>query len=169
MSLLRVDTIRDSAETGPASLPSGIITENNSYVNVIGADGQTGSVDTSVRYLSSTQVVSSGTDITYAVNSSNGSTFTINTDGLYAIFYRDNDSNSAATIGISINSTSAPASLTPAEKFSYISVSLGADDSLNVIGARFLSSGDVIRAVVDNNSGLYTFDDRVGFFIAKIG
>lgn len=169
MSELRVDTITDLAGTGPASLPNGIITTNNSFVQVIGADGQTGSTDTNVRRLHSTNVVSNGSDITYSSTAANGSTFTINTDGLYVISYQDSDFNSSLTAAVSINSTSAPASLTPAETFAYTRTEGGTEQVINIDGARFLSAGDVIRAVVDNSSGLETVNDLVGFIITKVG
>lgn len=71
-----------------------------SFVKVTTANGF-GSTRTGVRRF--TTVLSQvGSDITYADSAANGSSFTINTDGIYAITYVDS-STGAADYGVSIN------------------------------------------------------------------
>ena len=51
-----------------------------------------------------TTITNTGSDITYADSASLGGTFTINTDGLYAISYSD-EFNAISWVGISLNSS----------------------------------------------------------------
>jgi len=53
-----------------------------------------------------TTIINSGSDITYADSASLGSTFTINTAGMYAVMFQQGSPvNSSALVGISLNST----------------------------------------------------------------
>ena len=71
----------------------------------------------------STTVVNSGSDITYADSASLGSTFTINTAGMYAITFCFNSALSGfAFMGISLNSTQLTtniAAITASDRLSY--------------------------------------------------
>lgn len=81
-----------------------------SFVKVTTANGF-GSTRTGVRRF--TTVLSQiGSDITYEDSAANGASFTINTNGIYAITYVDSSSE-AADYGVSINTAAngAPASL----------------------------------------------------------
>lgn len=145
----------------------GFINSLNSYVRVRGASGQTGSVDTNVRILHDTNVESSGSDITYSSTLTNGSTFTINTDGVYLISYQDIRTTGGADYNVSIDSTSAANALTPAETFAFRTF-IASDEQANVMGARFLTSGTVIRPVTNQTAGHGTSADRVAFLLTRL-
>lgn len=168
MSLLNTDVDIVAADgTSAPTCPNGFINTLDSYVRVRGATGQVGSTDTNVRYLHDTNVESSGSDITYSSTATNGSTFTINTDGIYLISYQDVRTTGGVDYNISINSTAAANALTPAQTFSHRTF-VASDEQANVDGARFLSSGTVIRPVTTQLSGHSTNENRVAFIITRI-
>lgn len=89
--------------------------------------------------------VNFGTDITLTQSATDGDSFTINQNGVYAISYTDY-SQFGDTFVISLNSSPSVTinSLTPANRLCAASLSAGALESCAVtIG---LSAGDVIRA-----------------------
>jgi len=104
-----------------------------------------GSTNTMFRRFTTT-VTSQGTDITYADSATLGGSFTINTDGVYAVTYTD-VWGAASTSGISLNSsqgTTAILSITTADRLVESTSTTGFTQSCTWTG--FLSSGDVIRA-----------------------
>jgi hypothetical protein len=88
-----------------------------------------------------------GTDITLTQSATNGDSFTINTDGIYAISYCDAFSNSSVNFGISVNSnqltTSIP-TITAANRIAEART-VGADLSGNCQVTMKFKAGDVIR------------------------
>lgn len=87
--------------------------------------------------------VNIGSDITLAQNATNGDSFTINTNGIYAISYTNYSAN-GDTSSISLNSSGATTlnSLTTANRLCSFSMGTGQLASCSVTLG--LSSGDVI-------------------------
>ena len=120
------------------------IPATRSHIRLNTANGY-GSTNTRIRRFTNT-VVNQGTDITYADSATLGASFTINTTGVYAIFYTDQYS-AASDLGLSKNTT------TPTTSIQSIALS----ELLNAVttaGANLgaccpwtgpLTAGDVIR------------------------
>lgn len=120
-----------------------------------------GSTNTAIRRFTNT-VTNQGSDITYADSATNGASFTINTNGVYAVSYTDQFS-AASTLGISLNSnqlTTAIESITASNRMcsGYIPA---ANTMETVTVTAYLSAGDVVRAhagaSTGNNSALAQF------------
>jgi len=109
-------------------------------------DNGYGATNTVIRRFTNT-ITSQGADITYADSATLGASFTINTNGVYAISYSDN-LTASGEIGISLNSnqlTTSIASITAANRLAEATVpSANATASVSWIG--YLASGSVIRA-----------------------
>ena len=94
-----------------------------------------------------TEITNTGSDITYADSATLGATFTIETDGIYAITFFDTYT-SAGTAGISLNSTqltTAIESITAADRLTVTSsTTAGFPCACSWTGS--LSDGDVVRA-----------------------
>jgi hypothetical protein len=118
-----------------------------SMVRVNTANGY-GSTNTMIRRYS-TVVTNQGSDIAYADSATLGSSFTINTGGVYAISI-SSVSTASAYLGLSLNSsqlTTAIHSITAADRLCYgILPSTG---SLTVSTCLYLPSGSVIRPHTD--------------------
>ena len=93
-------TIDSSGVLTLASVPK--VTAVQSMVRLTGSNGF-GTTNTAI-WRFTTQVTNQGTDITYAASAANGDTFTVNTNGVYAITYT-NQFNTAASMGLSLNAT----------------------------------------------------------------
>jgi hypothetical protein len=78
------------------------IASTRSAVRLNTANGY-GSTNTKIRRLTNI-IANTGSDITYADSAANGASFTINTDGVYAISFSDNFT-AAGYVGISLNSS----------------------------------------------------------------
>jgi hypothetical protein len=125
-----------------------------SEVYVYGGNGH-GSVDTFIRRFT-TLVSSSGTDITFTDNATNGSFFTINTTGLYCIAYQD-ASSSGADAGVTRNSPNLTTAVADPSNDPYrlfgVSVSgAGANQAGGMSVTIFCNAGDIIRAHNDSSS-----------------
>lgn len=95
---------------------------------------------------------STGTDITYADDATNGATFTINTAGVYAINYNDYNGGGAGDIGISKNSnqlTTDIKSITAAHRVAYTDQPSGYWVSVSCVV--HCAVNDVIRAHTDGS------------------
>lgn len=137
-----------------------------SYVYVDTGNGH-GSVATKIRRFTNTRA-STGTDITYADSATNGSSFTINSDGLYGITSCDYSSTAASSFGYSVNSVSLATSITT---ISYPTGLRGVTDTATSIvncisSVLFLSNTDVIRPHTDGTQTTTT--QFVRFSIIKI-
>lgn len=166
---IKVNQITDAAGTGPVEFPFGLVLPSlNSYVRVRGATGQVGSTLTTVRYLHTSSFESSGSDITYSSDSTNGSSFTINTAGLYYVSYQDNRQTGPCTYAVGLNSTTIPSSLAQADMFAYLKTAQQADAKLNISGLRLLSAGDVLYPLVNQTSGFSGADFECAFIITRI-
>jgi len=128
-----------------------ISNSNNSMVRLNTANGY-GSTNTPIRRFTNT-VTNQGTDITYADSATLGATFTINTNGVYAISYNDQFAG-AGNMGVSLDCSTLTTNL------SSISVSevvcAVATSAANFAGScsatLYLASGSVIRA--HTNAGI---------------
>lgn len=94
-----------------------------------------------------TIVTSQGSDITYADSAANGASFTINTNGVYAISFTDVFSSAGSDLGISLNSTQLTTgifSISAADRLigtTTTAASVAGDCSVTV----YLAAGSVIR------------------------
>lgn len=126
-------------------LPSSVLSSiARSQIRYQGGNGM-GSTNTAIRRFN-TQVISQGTDITFADSATAGSTFTINTTGYYAIHYSDYNSAAVAIIGISVNSnqlTTSIASITNTHRYAQV-VSVANGGSCCSVTA-YLTAGAVVR------------------------
>jgi hypothetical protein len=131
-----------------------------------------GSTDTLIRRITNTTNIGPGTAVTHATSAANGSTFTINEDGLYSIEYSDGDSAAVITIGVSLNSnqlTTAIASITAANRLQFKRVDTSGGASVDVLAiVRRLKVGDIIRPHLNSaTSGDAT--THCFFIVRKIG
>lgn len=105
-----------------------------------------GSTNTKIRRFVNV-VTNQGTDITYADSATLGASFTINTNGVYAISF--NDQNNASTwIGISINSNQLTTDIFAINVADIIATAVtpGTNNGALVSATLYLPGGSVIRA-----------------------
>lgn len=112
-----------------------------------------GSTNTVIRRFTTT-VTNTGSAITYADSATLGATFTINTDGVYAISYSDSF-NTPAVLGLSLNSSQLTTSIGSITAADILIIGLGTNttssaDSVSWTG--YLASGSVIRAHTAGNA-----------------
>lgn len=124
-----------------------------------------GSTNIAIRRFA-TVVENIGTDITYTDSTTDGATFTVNSDGWYEISYADVSASAASTYGISLNSTQLTTgiqSITTSDvlKMQTVAASLGASVEICV----YLETGDIIRA---HNAGLGDANTTVSFTMSKV-
>jgi hypothetical protein len=122
---------------------------SGSVVRVHTANGY-GSTNTFIRRFS-TIVTNQGPDITYADSATLGATFTINTNGVYAISFSD-QFNGSDFMGISLNSnqlTTSVASITASTRIAVTTTAANANYPGNCGVTLYLTVGDVIRAHTD--------------------
>lgn len=104
-----------------------------------------GSTNTKIRRFTNT-VTNQGTDITYADSATLGASFTINTNGVYAISYSD-CFTAPAVLGPSVNSTQLTTNLESITATNVLSANT--TGSSNFVGvsawAGYLTAGDIIR------------------------
>ena len=161
----RIEKIAISGVSGVASVGP------RSEVFVYGGNGH-GSVDTFVRRFT-TLASSSGTDITFTDNASNGSFFTINTPGIYSITYED-ASSAGASAGITRNcpNLTTPVSDPSNDAYRLVSTTVSgaaASQPAAITVCTFCNIGDVIRAQNDSASTPNgTTNNGTNFRITKI-
>ena len=106
-----------------------------------------GSTNTMIRRFTNT-VTNQGTDITYADSATLGATFTVNTNGVYAISYSDQFTTTANFLGLSLNSTQLTTfiySIAVADVLSAVYTPL-ANGSSVAQWTGYLPAGSVVRA-----------------------
>lgn len=163
---IKVDTLTDSAGTGPVDLPNGF-TSPVSLIRLDTVNGH-GSTNTVIqRFVNVTQSV--GSAVTYADSATLGASFTINVTGYYAIGYAGCYST-ATYNGISLNSaqlTTGIVSIAAADRLS-MNISATLDNPVPSYWTGPLTAGDVIRPHdLGDTDG--ADPDRGFFFISKIG
>lgn len=122
---------------------------NYSMVRLNTANGY-GSTNTKIRRFTNT-VTNQGSDITYADSATLGASFTINSDGVYAISYTDN-SASAGNLGIVLNDNQGTTNVsvtTAANVLAFSSFSSVANVAGQVSITVYLPSGSVIVPKTD--------------------
>jgi hypothetical protein len=121
------------------------ISVGNHSVTVNTGNGH-GSTNTKIRRFTTT-VASSGSSITYADSAANGATFTINTEGTYAVVYTDYNQSAVTNYGISLNSsqlTTAVGSITVATRMAWI-YTASAYTPASAVAIIYCAVNDVIR------------------------
>ena len=115
-----------------------------------------------------TIITSTGTDITYANSASAGTTFTINTTGVYFISYSDGNSTGEQYSGISLNATSGEQNdiISNIADTKILAMTL-AQGITNKTTIRSLTAGDIVRPH-GSGAGDYT-TEGVFFHIKRIG
>lgn len=148
-------------KNGQALVSSGYT--GNSMVRLNTANGY-GSTNTAIRRFTNV-VVNQGSDITYADSASAGGSFTINTNGVYAISYVDSFSaNSFGGISLDSNQlTTGIGSISAASRLSYAFYSTNAV----VVNAwtGYLPAGSIIRP---HAQGVGTGANQAHFDIARV-
>jgi hypothetical protein len=138
-----------------------------SMVQLYTSNGQ-GSTNTAIRRFTNT-ITNTGTDITYADSATLGASFTINTNGIYAINYGD-QFNGAGQVGISLNSaqgTTSVGSITDTNRIAYAITSAANSNSM-VSATLYLPSGSVIRPHVTNATGNGAVPATSTFLIVRV-
>lgn len=97
---------------------------------------------------------SSGSDISYVSDATNGDYFSINSDGIYMVTYVDTSTTGSNQIGISVNASGADfstsiASVTPATKRKGLNITPGTSLPGQVPAVMYLVNGDTVRAHTD--------------------
>ena len=145
--------------------PYSATTSNTSMVRLNTANGF-GSTNTCIRRFTNV-VTNQGVDITYADSATLGATFTINTNGVYAISYND-AINGTFVMGISLNSSqlsTSVASITVSDILSGVASPL-----VNLCGhaawVGYLHAGSVVRPHTDGTAGVST--QKAQFTITKV-
>ena len=119
-------------------------TATRSMVQLYQANGQ-GSTNTAIRRFSTT-ITNVGSDITYADSATLGASFTINTNGVYAINYSD-QFNGAGQVGLSLNSSQGSTSIASITDTNRICITNTYTSNVNAIASAtlYLPSGSVVR------------------------
>lgn len=119
-----------------------------------------GSTNTKIRRFTNV-VTNQGSDITYVDSATLGSSFTVNTSGVYAISYSDSLVSASGYSGISVNSSQLTASIhsITASDIYALGLGNGSGQSINTIVTTYLASGAVVRA--------HTSGDAAGTAVAQ--
>lgn len=138
----------------------------NSTVYLEGATGH-GSTNTKIRIFT-TAVEEVGNDITFTQNATDGASFTINTNGVYAVTYRDGKGSGSMAMGVSVNSaelTTNIQSITAANRIDLQNTP--GPNAGRLATSRYFSAGDVVRPHSDG-TGDETSILVVGFRITRL-
>lgn len=140
----------------------------NSRIVAGGGNGY-GSTNTKIRRFMSTSV-QLGTDITYADSVSLGSSFTINTTGLYSIYTMDRSTAGNAQLGVTLNTTYPTGFPGNGVALQILILTVSGAASARACASRVvkLTAGDVVRAHTD---GLFdgVGAETVAFEIMRVG
>lgn len=134
---------------GAATVTTGNIAVPNSSVICDTPNGY-GSTNNKIRRWAVGNVISTGTDITFADSATLGSTFTIATAGIYSFSYTDTYSAGLGTLGISVNSnqlTTSILSITTANRIMLTNSPTNTFASVSAVAT--LAVNDVIRVHTD--------------------
>jgi len=139
-----VNAVVAAADGTLTFLRAPLVTAVQSMVRLHTANGY-GSTNTMIRRLT-TVVTNQGTDITYTDSATLGASFTINTNGVYAISYVENF-GSLSYLGVSLNSaqlTTVVSSVNAADRLA-LAIVPTANTAALVATTLYLSSGGVVR------------------------
>lgn len=148
------------------SFPAPILVGPRSYVVMSGGNGYGSTANRRRRF--TTVLENVGTAITLTQSSVNGDTFTINSNGIYAMSYNDGYSGGAFEAGITRNSngTTSVAAVPDADLLAYYT-SPGGSALLPMSTTRYLTAGTVIEATTDGTADRTTAK-QVRFSITKV-
>ncbi len=141
-------TVDASQKVTFASTPATITPQSMVRLNTSNGYGSTNTVIK--RY--TTTVTNQGSDITYADSATLGATFTINTNGVYAVCMT---ASSASTIvsGLSINSTQLATTIFTITAINRLAINAGTtSNSSSVSWTGYLVVNDVVRPHTDGSS-----------------
>jgi hypothetical protein len=117
-----------------------------------------------------TTVINTGTAITYADSSSDGASFTINEDGIYAIVYADTTNSAGGFFGVTVNQptlTTAIYSVPAANAIGWTSIiSTGSSTYQSFATVYRFAATDVVRPCIGNT--MDGTDSSIRFYITKI-
>ena len=132
--------------TGASWYPTTAVPVFPSMVRLNTANGY-GSTNTKIRRFTNT-VTNQGTDITYADSATLGASFTINTNGVYAISYTDCTNSLNWNAGISLNTTTPTTNIQSCAVGEILAATFisTADVATNVGWTGYLTASSVIRA-----------------------
>lgn len=140
-----------------------LVQEVDSFIRLRGTNGY-GSTATRIPRLLTLET-SRGSDVTYADSAINGSSFTINTAGVYEINFSA-DSGSACQFGLSVNSTQLTTNVNAINGITALAYDNGgAGDGGHVSYSGYFNAGDVIRPHTNGAAISYIYN----FSIAKQG
>lgn len=148
--------VADSASSGGIKWATVTASAPNSYSWYSTGAGH-GSTNTKIRRIE-TSVASNGSDITYASSSTAGSSWTINTAGVYTIDYTEIAGSAGAQFGISINSaqlTTGVGSITNANRLAFVEQAI-TGSNLQVSATIRCAVNDVIRPHTDGTASTTT-------------
>lgn len=163
--------IADDVSTGAAvwTAISGGSSFTPSYWRITSANGH-GSTNIYYRRAQSSPLESGGTDITYVDSATLGSTWTVNSNGIYSVSYDDfRSTGGIETVGITRNDTESGTVLVAKTQQTEIlcrSSLNGGTEIQNCSWTGFLQSGDVIRIHTAGNCDATT--NSFQFSIARI-
>lgn len=158
---LQVERISGPAQIRASEMPISIIRRSTGAGH--------GSTNTCIRRIETTVGTDVGSDITYASSAAAGTSFTINTTGIYAMTYVDRRDAGIAQMGISLNSTqltTALGSITAADRLVYMENNVSGEPGIVSLTMR-LVAGDIIRPHTDANMSS-TSANAVTFTIARV-
>lgn len=127
-----------------------------------------GGTNTKIRRIETTVGTDQGSDITYSSSAAAGTTFTINTTGIYAMTYVERHDSTVCHYGISLNSTQLTTnlgSITAADRLVYNENPSALPSSLSI--TLRLVAGDVIRPHTDGTPNT-TSANACSFTIARV-
>lgn len=154
--------------SGNVVIPGKLTQVAQSMVRVNTANGY-GSTNTMIRRFT-TVVTNQGSDITYADSATLGASFTINTNGVYAISYTAIPNAANNTYGISLSTTSptlAISSITTAECLALgQAYALGSASSVSWTG--YITAGSVVRAHDDSGAAYAPLVAKYHFTIQRV-
>lgn len=139
-----VHLIGNETIAGIKTFTSQPVFPTQSMIRLNGGGGY-GTTNTAIRRLANI-TINQGSDITYADSTSLGASFTINSNGVYAISYNENF-NAATNMGISLNSnqlTTSISSINAADRLAITDIP-NANFNSFVGWAGYLNAGSVIR------------------------
>lgn len=126
-----------------------------------------GSTNTHIRRIETARS-SSGTAISVTHSSTDGTSFTINEDGLYAMNYTDTNTAGSCRLGISRNSTQLTTDITNLNEVDRLVFATAVSTEWGTVSTtRWLNKGDIIRPH-DNNTA-NSVNEGVKFAITKVG
>lgn len=157
--------------TAPTAIVNAPIARRQIENGVVADTGNgRGSTDTRIRRLTNTTNIGTGSAVTHTTNATNGSTFTINEDGLYALAYADADSTLSMAFGISKNSsqlTTSILTITAADRVGVSTTGVATTGVMTFSITTRLKVGDIIRPHVSGALGDAT--TLCTFSVRKIG